>query len=85
MLQKTLKVIVLLFVTQVNSLDTFLRAQSVLYGLSSLTETIDRNTTCLREFYKLYEEVDLKHYWALKGNIFLLYQLRYFTFYNQKL
>lgn len=65
------KVLVLLFVIEVKSVDDFLRGQSVLYGLASLTEDETRNTTCANHLHELFEGIDLKRFWAIKGKYIL--------------
>lgn len=67
MLLGAVKLLILTFVVEVKSVDKFLRGQSLLYGLSSLTENINRTTVCFDQLYRLYQETDLNHFWALKG------------------
>ncbi|KAK4881188.1 hypothetical protein RN001_004507 [Aquatica leii] len=57
----------LLATVQVHGVNKYLRAQSVLYGLSSLTEKDNENSTCLQELFQLYEGVNNRHLWALKA------------------
>ncbi|KAK5649569.1 hypothetical protein RI129_000598 [Pyrocoelia pectoralis] len=51
---------------KVHTSNTSLKDQSVLYGLSSITEGVNRNSTCLRELHQLFEGINQKHFWALK-------------------
>lgn len=55
------------FYLKVHTSDTFLKDQSVLYGVSSITENLHRNSTCFEEFHQIFEGVNQKHLWALKA------------------
>lgn len=64
-----------------NDLNLLLLSESVLYGLSSLTNNIANGTKskCERDLQILYDSVNEKHDWALKGrfqSIFLRHQLK---------
>lgn len=62
-----LKLVVAALVTRIQGVDEFLRRQSILYGISSLTGDDGEKSTCQNHLSVLANSVDLRHVWALKG------------------
>lgn len=52
---------------QVNGFDDVLLTQSILYGISYLSSNNSNNSVCEMELKDLFNAVEEKHVWALKG------------------
>lgn len=64
--------ILFLFIVRSYCLNEGLRGESVIYGVSSLVEDFANSSQCYRQLFDLYEAIDARKVWGLKGKHFNL-------------
>jgi hypothetical protein len=69
-------VLVVNVLVQVYGFDEPLMAQSVLYGVSYLTQEDANSSLCHQELFHLFKSVETHHPWALKGTNKVLFKSR---------